>query len=154
MRGQCSLPDLILSPQNHAIAEPIGLHQRRHEGDLIEAYAQEKLREISQACRAEIAAAIEIAVSKLVASFQMLLVFRLAASEPAGNRPDATRLEGVSQHGMRHQSRNPAITVRERSGFVIHRRSSGRREQNRRWISRIAACVVALPATPSASIQA
>ena len=107
-------PYLFFGPDQYPVAQSIGLYQRFHEFDLVEAGLEEETREGCEILLAEVPSAVEIAVALGVTSGKMSSVGVYVSGEAARDRPDATRIQRLQEYRMRHQTCDATIAIEKR----------------------------------------
>lgn len=85
--GQGARFDLFGCPTQNSITQCVRPHQAGHELNLIYQDAQEKPGELGKGGFAECTTPIPVAMSRAVASRQMLLILQLISRKAARNRP-------------------------------------------------------------------
>ena len=111
---QSSDPDFFFCPHNDARAQPIEPDKAFHKRDLIDAHPQKEPRKFGQRLLAEVAATIKIVPPGSIGIGETPFVSFDIARQSAGNRPDASRIQNLQEHGVRHQTRNAPVAVKKR----------------------------------------
>lgn len=89
-------------------------NQPSHELYLVDAQAEKKPRELRQCLFAQVSASVEIVPARQVAGCQLRLVGVGVARKPPCDRPDATGVECVPEHGVRHHAGDPPVAIQKR----------------------------------------
>ena len=101
------------SPRQNAVSQTVGLDESLQEVHLVEADLQKEPCERGQRFLAQVAASVDVVPARRVAVGEMALVGAFVPRQPAGDGPDAARLQALEQHGVGHQPRHAAVAVQE-----------------------------------------